>query len=111
MDQYGRMVAHLNVDGLDVNTEQIRRGMAWEYSNFHSNKTLIDLRNEAKQASRGLWAQSKSDPTVGMAQTTSQHFFFASQLNCLICPHSGQTEFAKPGLRQQEALLRNVFMR
>lgn len=28
MDQYGRMVAHLSVDGLDVNAEQIRRGMA-----------------------------------------------------------------------------------
>ena len=29
VDQYGRLVAHLSVDGLDVNAEQIRRGMAW----------------------------------------------------------------------------------
>jgi len=28
-DQYGRMIAHLGMDGLDVNAEQIRRGMAW----------------------------------------------------------------------------------
>ena len=62
MDQYGRMVAHLNVDGLDVNAEQIRRGMAWEYSNFHSNKTLIALQNEAKQVPRGLWAQGHPIP-------------------------------------------------
>ncbi len=76
MDQYGRMVAHLNVDGLDVDAEQIRRGMAWEYSNFaslaasrqslrdppHSNKALIALQNEARQASRGLWAQSNPTP-------------------------------------------------
>jgi len=61
MDQYGRMVAHLSVDGLDVNAEQIRRGMAWEYSNYHSNKALIALQHEAMQAPRGLWAQS--DPT------------------------------------------------
>lgn len=61
IDQYGRMVAHLSVNGLDVNAEQIRRGMAWEYSNFHSNKTLIALQNEAKQVPRGLWALS--DPT------------------------------------------------
>jgi micrococcal nuclease len=61
MDQYGRMVAHLNVGGLDVNAEQIRRGMAWEYSNFHSNKVLIALQQEAMQVPRGLWAQS--DPT------------------------------------------------
>jgi micrococcal nuclease len=29
VDQYGRLVAHLSVDGLDVNSEQVRRGMAW----------------------------------------------------------------------------------
>jgi micrococcal nuclease len=60
-DQYGRMVAHLSINGLDVNAEQIRRGMAWEYSSYHSNKALIALQNEAKQVPRGLWAQS--DPT------------------------------------------------
>ncbi|MBI3479260.1 MAG: thermonuclease family protein [Nitrosomonadales bacterium] len=62
MDQYGRMVAHLSVDGLDVNSEQIRRGMAWEYSNYHSNKALIALQNEAKLEPRGLWAQSNPTP-------------------------------------------------
>jgi len=62
IDQYGRMVAHLDIDGLDVNAEQIRRGMAWEYSNFHSNKALIALQYEARQASRGLWAQAKPIP-------------------------------------------------
>lgn len=62
MDQYGRMVAHLSVGGLDVNAEQIRWGMAWEYSNFHSNKALIALENEAKQVPRGLWALSNPTP-------------------------------------------------
>ena len=62
VDQYGRRVGHLSIDGLEVNAEQIRRGMAWEYSNFHSNKTLIALQNEAQQAPRGLWAQSNPTP-------------------------------------------------
>jgi len=62
MDQYGRMIAHLSVAGLDVNAEQIRRGMAWEYSNFHTNKALVALQNEAKQAQRGLWALSNPEP-------------------------------------------------
>lgn len=61
VDQYGRMVAHISVNGLDVNAEQIRRGMAWEYSNYHSNHVLVALQNEAKQVPRGLWALS--DPT------------------------------------------------
>lgn len=62
IDQYGRMVAHLSVDGLDVNAEQIRRGMAWEYSNFHSNQALIALQEEARKAPRGLWVQDKPTP-------------------------------------------------
>jgi micrococcal nuclease len=62
MDQYGRMVAHLSVNGLDVNTEQIRRGMAWEYSHYHSNHELIALEAEARQAPRGLWAMSHPTP-------------------------------------------------
>jgi len=75
VDQYGRLVAHISINGLDVNAEQIRSGMAWEYSRFaslaasrqslrdplHRNRTLIELQEEARQASRGLWAQG--DPT------------------------------------------------
>jgi len=62
MDQYGRMVAHLDLNGMDVNAEQIRRGMAWEYSHFHGNKALVALQEEAKQVPRGLWALSDPMP-------------------------------------------------
>ncbi|HET7833334.1 MAG TPA: thermonuclease family protein [Gallionella sp.] len=66
VDDYGRLVAHLSVatsaGRLDVNTEQIRRGMAWEYSHFHRNRALVELQNEARRAPRGLWAQSKPVP-------------------------------------------------
>jgi len=62
VDKYGRMVAHLGLNGLDVNAEQIRRGMAWEYSHFHGNKVLVALQEEAKQVPRGLWALSNPTP-------------------------------------------------
>lgn len=62
VDKYGRMVAHLSINGLDVNAEQIRRGMAWEYSHFHGNKALIALQDEAQKAQRGLWAQNNPTP-------------------------------------------------
>ncbi len=62
VDQYGRLVARLSVGATDVNTEQIRRGMAWEYSHYHSNNSLIKLQNEAKSALRGLWAISDPMP-------------------------------------------------
>ena len=62
IDSYGRMVAHLVVGGRSVNEEQVRRGMAWEYSNYHSNKVYIALQDEAQQARRGLWAQAGPTP-------------------------------------------------
>ena len=62
MDDYGRMVAQIEVGGLKVNEEQVRRGMAWEYSHFHSDRHYIALQSEAQQARRGLWAQGKPIP-------------------------------------------------
>jgi endonuclease YncB( thermonuclease family) len=57
VDQYGRIVALVSIDGRSVNQEQVKRGMAWEYSHYHSDKTYLDLQNEAQQAKHGLWAQ------------------------------------------------------
>lgn len=62
VDQYGRMVARLSVDGLDVNAEQIRRGMAWENSRFHNNRAMLALQEEARQEPRGLWAAGDPMP-------------------------------------------------
>ncbi|MDE2118779.1 MAG: thermonuclease family protein [Betaproteobacteria bacterium] len=62
MDEYGRMVAQIEAGGLKVNEEQVRRGMAWEYSHFHSDRHFIALQHEAQQARRGLWAQSSPMP-------------------------------------------------
>lgn len=59
MDNYGRMVAELSVGGRSVNEEQVRRGMAWEYSHFHHNKKYLALQSEAKRARLGLWGQAE----------------------------------------------------
>lgn len=56
VDDYGRIVAMVSVAGLNVNHEQVRRGLAWEYSRFHSNRELVALQREAQLAKRGLWA-------------------------------------------------------
>jgi len=58
IDQYGRTVATLTLDHVDLNREQVRQGMAWEYSFHHSNQTFIALQLEAQQAKRGLWQQA-----------------------------------------------------
>lgn len=58
VDQYGRVIAFLAVDGLNVNEAQVRRGMAWEYSYHHSDRAYLALQQEAQQARRGLWSQA-----------------------------------------------------
>jgi endonuclease YncB( thermonuclease family) len=62
VDQYGRIVGIVWVDGLNVNEEQVRRGMAWEYSHYHSDRSYIALQDGAKQARLGLWGQSEPSP-------------------------------------------------
>ena len=59
VDQYGRVVGLVSVDGRNVNEEQVRRGMAWEYSHYHSDRRYLALQSDAQQAQRGLWTQGK----------------------------------------------------
>lgn len=62
VDKYGRLVAHLAVNGEGVSEQQLRRGMAWEYSSYHRNKAFIALQEEARRARRGLWADTSPMP-------------------------------------------------
>lgn len=62
VDQYGRIVGLISVDGRNVNEEQVRRGMAWEYSHYHSDRGYIALQSAAQQARRGLWEQASPQP-------------------------------------------------
>jgi len=57
VDQYGRVVGLVSVDGRNVNEEQMKRGMAWEYSHYHSDRGYIALQSAAQQARHGLWIQ------------------------------------------------------
>lgn len=60
VDDYGRLVADIHVGELNVNREQVRRGMAWNFSRFRSSRELADLQREAQQAKRGLWAEKSA---------------------------------------------------
>lgn len=56
VDDYGRLLAEISVNGLSINQEQVRRGMAWNYSRSKSNPKLEALQLEARRARRGLWS-------------------------------------------------------
>jgi len=79
VDDYGRIVAMVSVAGLNVNHEQVRRGLAWEYSRFHSNRELMALQREAQQARRGLWAgEDNIEPSLWRKQHPSTSFASSS---------------------------------
>ncbi len=69
VDDYGRLVAVVSIGAINVNQEQVRRGMAWEYSRFRSLPELSALQRDAQQAGRGLWADEAVEP----AQWRRQH--------------------------------------
>jgi endonuclease YncB( thermonuclease family) len=56
IDRYGRTVGTVIINGLDVNAELVRQGMAWVYRKYTNDKKLYRLEAEAKLAKRGLWA-------------------------------------------------------
>lgn len=61
-DHYGRTLARVYCDGVDANTEQIRRGMAWVYDRYVIDRSLYGLQDDARAARLGLWVDPKPMP-------------------------------------------------
>lgn len=57
VDKFGRTIAVISIGDINVNEEQVRRGMAWAYSRSHEGKAYARLQSEAQLARRGLWHQ------------------------------------------------------
>ena len=53
-DRYKRTVARVKCSGVDVNTEQLNRGMAWVYPRYAKDHNLYIIQREAKADQRGL---------------------------------------------------------
>jgi micrococcal nuclease len=59
-DRYGRLLRYVYVDGIFVNAELVRRGLAQVKAyppdtKYHNH--LKELETEARQAGRGIWAK------------------------------------------------------
>ena len=59
-DRYGRYVAQIYVDTMDVNAEMVRQGAAWVYRQYATDTALYTLEAQAKKAGLGLWGISES---------------------------------------------------
>jgi endonuclease YncB( thermonuclease family) len=61
-DRYGRVVGRVYVGSLDVNAEQVKRGMAWVYRKYAKDRSLFKLEEEARAAKIGLWSNPHAMP-------------------------------------------------
>ena len=61
-DYYGRMLAKVKCNGVNVNAEQVRRGMAWVADQSVEDRELNQLQEEARAAKRGLWSYESPVP-------------------------------------------------
>lgn len=58
-DRYGRTVARVYAEDVDVCREQVRRGMTWAYRQYLRGSRLLTDEGGARSARRGLWSDSK----------------------------------------------------
>ena len=54
-DRYGRTVAHISVEALDVNAALIEQGAAWVYTAYSDSPLLPQLQATARANKQGLW--------------------------------------------------------
>ena len=61
IDAYGRTIAQIQLGAMQVNTELVRRGLAWA-SAYRRNAALKGVQRDAQQAARGLWREASPMP-------------------------------------------------
>jgi endonuclease YncB( thermonuclease family) len=73
-DRYGRTLARMHCEGVDANTEQVRRGMAWVYRKYTPmDSPLYAVEGEAKAARRGLWGDAEPMPPWDWRRVKSEN--------------------------------------
>ncbi len=61
-DRYGRAIGRVSCGGIDTSAEQVRRGMAWVFDRYATDRTLYAIQDEARAARRGLWSDAAPVP-------------------------------------------------
>jgi endonuclease YncB( thermonuclease family) len=62
VDRYGRQVGRVYCGDRDVNLEQVRDGLAWQYTQFDRSPEGAAAQAEARAARRGLWGDPRPQP-------------------------------------------------
>jgi endonuclease YncB( thermonuclease family) len=60
-DRYGRSVAQVRKDGLDINRIMISRGAAWAYTAYLTDDSLRSVEADARARQVGLWSMPPNE--------------------------------------------------
>ena len=71
-DRYGRWIAHLQVNGADVNRQMVATGNAWHYADYSRDTTLATLQTDAQTRRLGLWSQPEPVAPWDFRQTVKK---------------------------------------
>ena len=55
-DRYGRTLAEIYLDDININKEMVRDGYAWSYTQYVRDPQYNSLQAQAQSEQRGLWA-------------------------------------------------------
>lgn len=58
-DMYGRTLARVHCNNIDVNAEMVKTGNAWVYDYYATDKTLFNMQDNAQKQKLGLWNTNK----------------------------------------------------
>ena len=61
-DQYGRYIARLYSNGIDINRKMVSEGMAWVYDYYVIDKTFYLNQEDAQKLKKGIWSKRYPAP-------------------------------------------------
>ncbi len=61
-DRYGRLIADIYVDSINVNYIQVAEGLAWHYTKYSDDAILAQLEQQARAQRLGLWQEKDPIP-------------------------------------------------
>ena len=55
-DRYGRILGYVYADGVNVNKELLKNGLAWHYKHYNEDQELAKLEQQAKDKKLNIWS-------------------------------------------------------
>jgi endonuclease YncB( thermonuclease family) len=80
-DRYGRVLARCSVEGVDVQAEMVRRGLAWAFVRYWTDYVLEEA--ETRAARRGIW-QAETQTAWDYRATRWAQYDAAAPAGCAI---------------------------